>query len=369
MTLQLLIQLGCIAIIVAFIPLMVTSLRGNRLSFHRFTWLILFCTFDLILFGAFTRLTDSGLGCPDWPGCYGHSNPLSAIAHIQEAQSLMPSGPVTISKAWIEMLHRYFASGVGFLILMLLGLAWIKRNVLGKPIFYTSMGLFLLVCLQGAFGAFTVTLKLQPIIVTTHLLLALCLIMGLAALTEVTHEGFVINCKNTFSSARKLSFIVLIICFFQICLGAWVSTNYAVLACQGFPSCNGELLPKMDFGTGFSIWRPLGMTSEGGYITAAALVAIHWVHRLGALITSFAVLYFWFYLGRQPLEDSGWQQRVFWWRRMLLLVLIAQLLSGLSNVVLNWPMIGALAHTGGAALLLICLTKLCLLSLSKPEHV
>lgn len=364
MTWKLIIQLGLIALFVGAIPLLITAYKGNLQNLHRFVWLLIFLTFDLILFGAFTRLTDSGLGCPDWPGCYGHSNPLLAMQHIQEAEQQMPFGPVTVTKAWIEMLHRYFASGLGFLILSLTIMAWLKRKEFGHRIFLFSLGLFFLVCLQGAFGAFTVTFRLQPLIVSIHLLLALCFIMGLTALSGLTQQKHQILKPQKYIKAIPL--LVILIVFSQILLGAWVSTNYAVLACSGFPMCNEEWVPQMDFLNGFTWWRELGKTASGEYLPIEALIAIHWTHRLGAMITTLTVATFLYYLAKiKPAGNLNFQMEAKYWSRFVLLVLCAQILSGLSNVIFQWPMIAALIHTGGAAALIIGLTKLLLLSFQK----
>src|SRR5450830_1211747 len=175
-----LIQLAIMGLLVALIPLTLTWVSNDVNKYRKLVWITLFLTFDLIMFGAFTRLTDSGLGCPDWPGCYGHSNPLLAHEHISAAQAAMPTGPVTVAKAWIEMTHRYLAMAVGVLIITLMVIAWrrwiksARSDIRFAPWFPTL--LFLFVCLQGAFGAWTVTMKLQPIIVTIHLLLGLTLL-------------------------------------------------------------------------------------------------------------------------------------------------------------------------------------------------
>ncbi len=370
MSLQLIIQLAIIALIVGTIPLTYAMVKGSAKEYHRFVWLVLFCTFDLILFGAFTRLTDSGLGCPDWPGCYGHSNPLLALQEIQLAQTEMPFGPVSLTKAWIEMLHRYFASGVGFLIIVLVVVAWLKRATLGLQTFYGAMVLLILVCLQGAFGAWTVTLKLQPLIVSMHLLLAMILVIGLTCLGEFSHSAHQQNLAFRKSPSYSLGWpvILLVVSLWQIFLGAWVSTNYAVLACNGFPLCNGELIPsQMDFEHGFTWWRELGKTASGEYLSVHALTAIHWVHRLGALVILLTVIIFWVMTKAEILKgDFLWQSRLTFWRKALMGVIFLQIGTGLSNVVLNWPMIAALAHTGGAALLVICATQLILLALPKP---
>ena len=181
-------ELALIAVVFAGLPLLYISTRPGQSFFQKLNWVLVFMTFDLIVFGAFTRLTDSGLGCPDWPGCYGASNPFHDINEIQQAENALPTGPVTVMKAWIEMIHRYLAMTVGALILVQVGTAFSKLKSLGKGPLLGSLGLLLLVCVQGAFGAWTVTLKLQPIIVTFHLILALLL---LAALTGYAQQVWV----------------------------------------------------------------------------------------------------------------------------------------------------------------------------------
>jgi len=366
MTWTLITQLGLIAFFIGAIPLLITAYKGNLQNLHRFVWLLIFLTFDLILFGAFTRLTDSGLGCPDWPGCYGHSNPLFAMDHILAAEQQMPFGPVTVTKAWIEMLHRYFASGVGFLMLSLTVMAWLKRKEFGRRIFLFSLGLFFLVCMQGAFGALTVTLRLQPLIVSIHLILALCFIMGLTALSDQTQQRHQILKPQKY--IKVIPLLVILVVFSQILLGAWVSTNYAVLACNGFPLCNEEWLPQMDFLNGFTWWRELGKTSSGDYLTIEALIAIHWTHRLGAMITTLTLACFLYYLAKvKQAGNTEFQMEAQYWSRLVLFVLCVQILSGLSNVIFQWPMIAALIHTGGASALIIGLTKLLLLSFQKSS--
>lgn len=367
MTLQLISQLGLIGLFAGAIPLIYSALRGKAQSFSRLTWLVLFCTFDLIIFGAFTRLTDSGLGCPDWPGCYGHSNPLLAMDKILSAQDQMPFGPVSVSKAWVEMLHRYFAMGVGFLIILLSITAWFRRAEFGKKTFIFSLGLLLLVCLQGAFGAWTVTLRLQPIIVTTHLLLALLLLVGLASLTEISANPVLKKPLGT-RFPIWVAGIGIIVLFCQVFLGGWVSTNYAVLACRDFPLCNGQWIPEMDLSSGFSLWRALGETNSGTFIDIKALVGIHWVHRLGAVIALFTIFSVWRNIQRSiPKDNHLWNKATHRWASILGALGMIQLLTGLSNIVLEWPLFAALAHTAGAAALLVCMTKLVFLAMADDE--
>jgi cytochrome c oxidase assembly protein subunit 15 len=389
-------QLGLIGLCVALVPLSYVWGSGDPDKFRKLVWVTTFLTLDLVMFGSFTRLTDSGLGCPDWPGCYASASPFIAHAQIHAAHAAMPSGPVSMSKAWIEMVHRYIAMAVGVLIIAQVLIAWLRRARLRiNP--WKPTALLLLVLVQGAFGAWTVTLKLQPVIVTTHLLLGLALLAGLgwlaasrsAAVAEHpihaasdagssgkgngngSHSGHAGTADGnaarveaapgsaTYSALRALpasacwrwaALLGLVLLVIQIALGGWVSTNYAVLACTDFPTCNGQWLPTMDFANGFHLWRALGRTGDGGFITQDALVAIHWTHR------TFAFIVF-FYLGALALRLRTDPEL----RRLatgLLAVLVIQVASGLANVLLSWPLPVAVAHNGGAAILLLLLCML-----------
>ena len=313
------------------------------------TVVTLFLTFDLVLFGAFTRLTDSGLGCPDWPGCYGSASPLGAQAQIQSAQSVLPSGPVTQGKAWVEMIHRYLATGVGALISVMTVMGWLesrKRSSALSPWWATATLVW--VCLQGAFGALTVTMKLYPAIVTLHLLGGLGLLALLAVQTRF-HEPARLPLSSGLYAG---TWLVAALSVVQIALGGWVSTNYAVLACSEFPTCQGVWWPAMDFEHGFALQRELGAGKDGGYLPFAALTAIHFVHRLGAFVVLAALaLLAWrlFATGNTTLRR---------WAFGVSGVALWQLASGLSNVVLGWPIIAAMAHTAGAAALVTLLAAL-----------
>ncbi len=340
--------------------------RGRRR--HALALLTLFLTFDLVLFGAFTRLSDSGLGCPDWPGCYGSASPVGARESIRAAETALPSGPVTHAKAWIEMLHRYLATGVGVLIIAMTALAWQqrreqrrqpKRAPIHAPPFtspWWATATLVWVCIQGAFGAFTVTLKLYPAIVTAHLLGGLALLV-LLAVQAWGGRGEPVRISP---ALRRGMVAVAALAGLQIALGAWVSTNYAVLACTDFPTCQGRWWPVMDFDQGFTLLRPLGVGAGGGWLPFEALTAIHMAHRLGAavLLTALAAL--------------AWRL----WRHAALrsfaygLVGIAlwQLASGVGNVVLGWPLAAALGHTGGAAALVLLLTALLMRSVAEQAE-
>jgi len=355
-TVVLFLELAAIAIIFAGLPLAYLWTRPRYSFFQKLNWVLVFMTFDLIVFGAFTRLTDSGLGCPDWPGCYGVSNPFHALGEIQQAETAMPSGPVTVIKAWIEMIHRYLAMTVGALILVQVGMAFSKLKSLGKFPLFCSLGLLLLVCIQGAFGAWTVTLKLQPIIVTIHLMLALLL---LACLTIYAQQAWEQSSSVHTLRIRPLPAQLLLIAFvvlsIQIFLGAWVSTNYAVLACPDFPTCLGSVWPETNWGEGFTLWRQLGLNAQGEFISPTALQTIHWAHRLFAL----AVLIVLGILGLKALQlTTPVLSALGRFAKLLLVILLLQVITGISNVVFQWPLLAALLHTAGSAALVFCLVRM-----------
>ncbi|MGE3348433.1 MAG: heme A synthase [Ramlibacter sp.] len=349
-------RLMLMGVVVALGPLAWVWVRNPQASPTRrlraLTLLTLFLTFDLVLFGAFTRLTDSGLGCPDWPGCYGNASPVGAHAEISAAQSAMPTGPVTHGKAWVEMVHRYLATGVGVLILTLAVTTWLQRkhNQGGVPVnpWWPTLTLFW-VCLQGAFGALTVTMKLFPAIVTLHLLgglVLLCLLCAQAVRhTQAWRETTPVPLANV---TRWLLLAVFALVWAQVALGGWVSTNYAVLACNTFPTCQGSWWPYMEFRAGFELWRELGMTAQGEHIGFGALTAIHFTHRLFAGVVFVALGLLAWRLNR--IHALRTQAR--WLAGLALL----QFATGLSNVVLDWPMVAAVLHTGGAAALVAVLT-------------
>jgi heme a synthase len=345
-------RVALLGIAVASGPLAWVWLRNKQAApaqrLAALTLLTLFLTFDLVLFGAFTRLTDSGLGCPDWPGCYGNASPTGALAEIRAEETRLPTGPVTHGKAWVEMIHRYLATGVGVLITTLAAATWLQRKR-GVPV-QPRWPVFTLVwvCVQGAFGALTVTMKLFPAIVTLHLLGGLVL-LALLAMQAVAYRqaqrgagAFVIP-----PSARRWLVGAYALLWLQVALGGWVSTNYAVLACNTFPTCQGSWWPAMNFHQAFELWRELGMTGAGEHITFAALTAIHYTHRLVAYALFVVLGVLAWRLRGGPLHRTS---------RIVAGLALWQFASGLSNVVLGWPLFAAVAHTGGAAALVVALT-------------
>lgn len=335
-------------------PLLWVGLRKRRTAplgcLHALAVVTLFLTFDLVLFGAFTRLTDSGLGCPDWPGCYGNATPIGANLNIVAAQTALPTGPVTPAKAWVEMVHRYLATAVGVLITVLAVAAWLsaraqRRTPAPKPWLATATWVW--VCIQGAFGAFTVTMKLFPAIVSLHLMGGYVLLALLTAQALGLGRGgpTPVPLSLRLGMLGALAMLVL-----QAASGAWVSTNYAVLACNEFPRCQGSWWPAMDFGGGFEFWRPLGLGGNGEPIRFQALTAIHYTHRMLALATVLV-------LGRLAwrLKSQDTLRKPF---LALSALLALQVLTGLSNVLLDWPLLAAVLHTGGAGALTVVLVWL-----------
>ena len=340
-----------VGLVLALVPLLWFWRR------HRQSWplprlralalLTLFLTFDLVLLGAFTRLSDSGLGCPDWPGCYGHASPIGASEHITRAEAAVPTGAVTHGKAWIEMAHRYSATAIGLLIVVLAVLAWRTARHDRAVSATWAIVTLLWVCVQGAFGALTVTMKLYPAIVTLHLLGG----MALLALLAIQAESYAPR-RLTVSPGLRTSLVaVAVLTLAQITLGGWVSTNYAVLACQDFPTCQGSWWPPMAFDEAFAVRRPLGGGADGGYLPFPALTAIHMAHRLGAavLLPALALLAW-----RLHAESGAGRP----WARILVGIGLWQFASGLSNVLLGWPLVAAVAHTAGSAALVVTLTFL-----------
>ena len=335
------------------------------------TLVTLFLTFDLVMFGAFTRLTDSGLGCPDWPGCYGSASPIGAQLHIEAAQNAMPTGPVTHSKAWVEMIHRYLATGVGVLILTLTLLTWLayrdqKRGLSGSSAAVISpwwpTATLVWVCLQGAFGALTVTMKLFPAIVTLHLLGGLVLLSLLRAQSARHGQSLQATQRTALRlGLRRFVMAAFALLWLQIALGGWVSTNYAVLACTDFPACQSSFWPAMDFQQGFTLWRELGAGHDGANISFQALTAIHYVHRLGAYAVFAVLMALAYALNRLP----GLRTQARW----LAVLTLLQVATGLSNVVLGWPLLAAVTHTGGAAALVVVLTGIVCSSRSVTERL
>lgn len=291
--------------------------------------------------GAYVRLSDAGLGCPDWPGCYGHLTPHHAADAIAAAHAQAPEGPVSPAKAWKEMVHRYLASALGLAIMAIAWLAWRRERGVNRAV---GLGLAGLVVFQGLLGMWTVTLLLRPVVVSAHLLGGMATLALLVWLVARLGRGQVTAMPSLPKVAAGLALGLVAI---QIALGGWVSTNYAALACTDFPTCHGSWWPAADWRQGFQLRRELGVDIQGQAMSLEALTAMHWAHRLGALLATVGVGW---------LSVCLWKQLAWrWWGVGLLGLLALQVLLGLANVLAGLPLPVAVAHNLGAALLLSAL--------------
>lgn len=292
----------------------------------------------VVVLGAYTRLVDAGLGCPDWPGCYGHFGVPSTVDEIARAQTAYPGVPVDREKAWTEMVHRYAAATLGIAIVVVFALTLKQRLQWRLP-----ATLVALVVAQGAFGAWTVTLKLWPPVVTTHLMGGFATLALLWLLTmSMRHGNWRLN-----PSLRGLAASALAVLLVQIALGGWLTSNYAALACPDFPTCHGEWVPTMDFAAGFDITQNVGPNYLGGIMSNDARVAIHIAHRVGAVAVVLTVGWLAVRLGNRPV---GWT---------LAGLLAAQFGLGVANVAFVLPLPVAVLHNAGAAALLLAVVGIC----------
>jgi cytochrome c oxidase assembly protein subunit 15 len=313
--------------------------------YKRLTFYATLLALIVVSFGAYTRLTDSGLGCPDWPGCYGTLSVPESIDQIEKAQAVYPDSPVEIEKAWIEMIHRYIAGILGIMILVIAFMSIRLREQINYSLKWPFF-LLGLVIFQAALGMWTVTLLLKPAVVTSHLLGGMTV---LGILTFLMHRNYGTHRENFVSNKfeRKIIRFSLVLLFIQIALGGWTSTNYAALACTDYPTCHGYLIPEMDFYNAFTIFRELGVTSIGEPLSLEALHAIQWVHRIGAIVLLVYLLFVAYILK----VNQGFNM----WRNVLILVISLQFIIGIANLLLHLPIVLATLHNLGAALLVVIL--------------
>jgi len=318
-------------------------------TMHRLAMIAVIISFCVIVLGAWVRLSHAGLGCPDWPGCYGQLTWPEAASEIQTANQAFPERPVESDKAWREMLHRYLA---GCLILLILAMSWKSwRGPQPNHQFrFLTTVLLILILFQALLGMWTVTLKLKPIIVMAHLL------GGLTSFSLVLWLMFSSRRQNpdrpNISIRRMRGPIIAAIAVLgvQIALGGWTSANYAALACPDVPKCTGQWWPDTNFREGFVLWREIGVDYEGGVLDQPSRKAIHMTHRIGAVVTLVVLISLAFRLLKIPRLRTG--------GRLLMSLVLAQFTLGLLNVVLFLPLPNAVAHNAGAALLLATLLGL-----------
>lgn len=298
----------------------------------------------VVLVGAWTRLVDAGLGCPDWPGCYG----TLVVPDAERALAHTPTVPLEAAKAWVEMVHRYLASLLGLLVIALVALGARWRREAGYP-WRVSLTLLAVILMQGAFGAFTVTLKLWPQVVTLHLLgglsvmvLFLWLHLRLRRFRPGEHH------KPRPRPLTPLWRLALVLLVAQLALGGWTSSNYAGIACQGFPTCSGEWWPSLDWSEGFHLTQTVGPNYLHGQLHAEARSAIQVGHRLGALALGLGLLL----LAVRHRHAAGMRP----WLGLLVATVGAQMALGVANVLAWLPLWLALLHTAGAVALVAAMT-------------
>jgi heme a synthase len=328
---------------------------------------LLLC-FTVVVLGAYVRLTAAGLGCPDWPGCYGHVTPLGA-QQSAAAQAAYPLKPLNVGKAWREMIHRYAASTLGLIIVAIAVLAFVTRRarLVSLPLAWALVGT---VVFQGLLGALTVTWQVTPPIVTGHLIFGLTT-LGLLWWLWLSLSGSAQDTRAwsraagngpaplggaTLDAARlawRLALIGLIALGVQIALGGWTSSNYAAIACPDFPKCQDAWWPQTDYRDAFVLWRGLGVNYEGGVLQNPARVAIHLTHRLGALIATLTLT-----LAALTVVTRKVLTKFVLPAYAVLAALVLQLTIGVSMVLRGFPLPLATAHTAGAALLLLSVLAL-----------
>ncbi len=312
-------------------------MTANQKKILTFGIVLALCVISL---GAYVRLSDAGLGCPDWPGCYGKLLGVPDSHHeVNAAQAAFPHAPVEAAKAWKEMIHRYLAGILGLVIATLAVLAvWPRRQDRVAP----QIILVGLVLVQAALGMLTVTWLLKPVIVTMHLLGGMLI---LATLVGMRASNSALRVNITTVAMKKAALIVTALILTQIALGGWTSANYAAMACADYPLCQGQWIPAdMDWSHAFVFNRALGQTSDGQMLSLQTLTAIHWTHRCFALVVLAACVAFALRLKNQ--DDTRAMGN------LLLIAVIAQVLLGISNVWLQWPLSLAVLHNTGAAVLL-----------------
>ncbi len=316
---------------------------------YRLSLLTALLAFCVILMGAYVRLSDAGLGCPDWPGCYGQLVVPETLpaAHPDDPGQVRP---LHRGKAWKEMIHRYLAGTLGLMILLLAALAWRNRGDPGQPRLLPGLLLGLII-LQAALGMWTVTLLVKPVIVTAHLLGGFATFVLLVLLTLRLRRKRLFARFEWPAGVRRHARLALLVLIAQITLGGWTSTNYAALGCSDFPQCHaGQWWPETDFAEAFTLWRGLGVNYEFGVLENDARSAIHLTHRIGALLTLLVI---------GSLTLRLWAQPIHGLRNLggiAGLLLATQIALGITNVLSHLPLPVAVAHNGVAALLLVTLT-------------
>jgi cytochrome c oxidase assembly protein subunit 15 len=325
-------------------PLEICAIYNDNLDrmYKRIITFTILLTFLVISFGAYVRLSDAGLGCPDWPGCYGKLVGVPDTHHeITQLESATPGTEVHPGKAWKEMIHRYLAGTLGLLIA---ALAWLSFFPQRRRNAWAHLALVGLVGIQATLGMLTVTWLLKPAIVTLHLLGGMLILATLIGIRANRHPNP--STRNYPTGLRLAAWLVVGLVLTQIALGGWTSSNYAAMACVDYPLCRGELIPSsMDWQHAYVVNRALGQTADGQGITLDTLITIHWTHRWFAVVVVLACLAFAWRVIRQDKQIAPWGIA-------MLLAVLTQFTLGISNVLLQWPLSLAVLHNFVAAVLL-----------------
>ena len=308
------------------------------------------CAFFMLLIGSYAHLSNAGLGCPDWPGCYGRLFAPTTAQELNESRQYAPRPLDEEAKEWKETLHRYVSGALGLLMFRLLYLGWQLKKRYRKQQVVIPAVVFMLVFSQTILGALTIKLQFKPLIMMSHLITSLS-ILGLLWWVALREQRFwkpVSAAAPVLEDLRPRAFIGLILVAVQIILGGWNSANYAALACPDFPTCRGVWWPNMDFVDGFVLWQDLGFEYEGGMLSLAASTAVHMAHRIGAVIT-------FMYIGWLGLHTMriGYESNLCRYGFLVLVLVSGQMFLGAANVLLHLPIILGVSHTGLAALLLL----------------
>ena len=318
-------------------------------TIHKLAMLAAIIAFCVIVLGAWVRLSHAGLGCPDWPGCYGQLTWPDAAHEIESANQAFPERPYESNKAWREMVHRYLAGTLMLLVFALTWLVWREPRA-GSKLKRLSAAMSILIIFQALLGMWTVTLKVMPFIVMTHLLgglLSFSLVFWLMLSTR-PQAAFAATRKTR--KMRGAIIVAIAVLGIQIALGGWTSANYAALACPDVPMCTGQWWPDANFREGFVLWREVGVDYEGGILDHQSRVAVHLTHRIGAIVTLAVLLLLSLRMFKIPQLQTG--------GRLLMTLVMAQFTLGVLNVALYLPLANAVAHNAGAVLLLATLLTL-----------
>jgi cytochrome c oxidase assembly protein subunit 15 len=312
----------------------------------------------VVMLGAFTRLVDAGLGCPDWPVCYGHVLWPMDADEVARANEAFPDTPVEHDKTWPEQVHRIFASSLGLFCIALAVLSLLQRRTQPHQAYplKLSLALLVLVIVQGLFGMWTVTLKLWPQVVTAHLMGGFATLSLLALLSWRLYGSYwrtAITEKMQLATMKPIAVFVLIVVIVQVALGGWTTSNYAALACPDFPRCQTAWLPAMDFAQGFNVTQTIGPNYLGGLMDSAARTSIHFSHRVGAIVVTLATLWLAVRLIKIGYRPAGQ------WGKALIAILFIQVCLGISNIIFALPLFVAVAHNAVGALLLVTVTGIC----------